>query len=143
MNLLVSLLLFVGGIKSAVKPAGPAQKGKATYYASKFAGRMTAFGERVNLKAFTAAHRSLPLNTLIEVTNLKTMRSVIVRVNDRGPFTKGHIVDLSHAAAEAIGLMGKGVTSVTLRVLDKSRVNELVSVLTMPDVNQSLMQPAL
>jgi rare lipoprotein A len=143
MNLLVSLLLFVGGIKSAIKPVGPSQKGKATYYASKFAGRMTAFGERVNLKAFTAAHRSLPLNTLVEVTNLKTMKSVIVRVNDRGPFTKGHIVDLSHAAAEAIGLMGKGVTNVTLRVLDKSRVNELVSVLTQPDVNQSLMQPAL
>jgi rare lipoprotein A len=104
---------------------------------------MTSFGERVNLKAFTAAHRTLPLNTLIEVTNLKTMKSVVVRVNDRGPFTKGHIVDLSHAAASAIGLMGKGVTNVTLRVLDKSRVGDLMSVLTLPDMNQSLMQPVL
>lgn len=143
MNLLVSLLLLMGGVKSAEKSAGVSQKGKATYYASKFAGRMTSFGERVNLKAFTAAHRTLPLNTLIEVTNLKTMKSVVVRVNDRGPFTKGHIVDLSHAAASAIGLMGKGVTNVTLRVLDKSRVGELMSVLTVPDMNQSLMQPVL
>lgn len=116
-----------GGIKSP-KTNGPepakapsVQQGKATYYASKFAGRLTALGEHMNLRAFTAAHKTLPFNTLIEVTNLNNMKSVIVRINDRGPFVKGRIVDLSHAAAEAIGFMGKGMTNVSLRVISKGQ----------------------
>ncbi|SOE86293.1 rare lipoprotein A [Burkholderia sp. YR290] len=89
----------------ALRPAGAAlQTGHASWYARKFEGRRTANGERYNGHAMTAAHRSLPFGTYVRVTSLSTTRSVVVRINDRGPFIKGRVIDLSYAAASALGL---------------------------------------
>ena len=90
-----------------------AQVGIASYY--KY-GRRTANGERFNPKGLTAAHRTLRFGTRVRVTHLKTGKSVIVRINDRGPFTGGRIIDLSSGAAAAVGL--KGTAKVNLTVLD-------------------------
>jgi rare lipoprotein A len=84
----------------------PAYAGEtvATWYGHEHAGKRTASGERFNPNGLTAAHRSLPFGTCLRVSNPKTGRSVSVRVNDRGPFTKGVSLDLSHGAARAIGM---------------------------------------
>jgi len=93
------------------------QYGKASYYAGKFNGRKTASGERFNMNAMTCAHPSLPFGTLVRVTNQSNARSVVLRVNDRGPFAKGRIVDVSLAAAKRLGMIGGGTASVKLEVL--------------------------
>lgn len=93
------------------------QHGQASYYAHKYHGRQTASGETYNMYALTAAHPDLPFGTALRVTNLHNGRSVVVRVNDRGPFKPGRIVDLSLAAAEQIGLVVSGVTDVNVEVL--------------------------
>jgi rare lipoprotein A len=89
-------------------------KGKATYYASKFHGRRTSNGELFSNKKMTAAHLKLPFGTLVKVTNLDNGRSVIVKVNDRGPHTKAFIIDVSQAAAKELGFYGKGVAKVEI-----------------------------
>ena len=81
-----------------------AQAQIATYYGKEFAGRRTASGERFDPGAMTAAHRTLPFGTKVRVTNSRNGRSVIVRINDRGPFVKGRSIDLSSGAARAIGM---------------------------------------
>ena len=78
--------------------------GRASYYSSKLEGRKTASGEKFTNSGFTAAHRTLPLGTWIEVTSLATGRTIRLRVNDRGPFTGGFVLDLSRTAAHAIGV---------------------------------------
>ncbi|WP_338939782.1 septal ring lytic transglycosylase RlpA family protein [Paraburkholderia sp. 22B1P] len=89
----------------ALRPAGAApQTGHASWYACKFEGRRTANGERYDGHALTAAHRTLPFGTYVRVTSLSTAKSIVVRINDRGPFVKGRIIDLSYAAASALGL---------------------------------------
>lgn len=92
------------------------QTGVASYY---WQGRGTASGERFNPDAMTAAHRSLPFNTKVEVTNLRNGRSVIVRINDRGPFVRGRIIDVSKAAAGELGFRGRGLTKVSVKVLER------------------------
>jgi rare lipoprotein A len=84
------------------------QVGMASWYGPHFQGKRTANGESFNMNELTCAHRSLPLGSWVRVTNLKNMRSVFVRVNDRGPVTEGRVVDLSFAAAKAVGLKGVG-----------------------------------
>jgi rare lipoprotein A len=81
-------------------------------------GRVTANGERYKPMGFTAAHRKLPFGTKLRVTNLRTGKSVVVRVNDRGPFIKGRIIDLSMGAAKAIGLTATGVGKVRYTIID-------------------------
>jgi rare lipoprotein A len=87
---------------------GWSQEGEISYYADKFHGRKTASGRRFDKNAFTAAHRSLPFGTRVEVTNLSNGKSVIVEINDRGPYAEDRILDLSPAAARKIGMIGKG-----------------------------------
>ena len=87
---------------------GGAQAQVATYYGNEFAGHRTASGERFNPRAMTAAHRTLPFGTRVRVTNFHTGRSVVVRINDRGPFAKGRSIDLSSGAARAIGMGSTG-----------------------------------
>jgi len=93
------------------------QFGKASYYAKKFQGRSTASGEKFDQRKLTAAHKKLPFGTKLRVTNTQNGKSVIVRVNDRGPFVKGRIVDLSRSAFTKIGDTKTGVLSVKVEVL--------------------------
>lgn len=91
-----------------------AREGTASWYGPGFAGRPTASGEVFDPGRLTAAHRTLPFNTHLKVTNLANGRSVVVRINDRGPFTGRRIIDLSRAAAERIGMIGSGTARVLL-----------------------------
>ncbi len=88
--------------------------GKASWYGDKEWGRRTASGERFDPYLLTAAHRTLPLGTQLEVINLKNMRSVVVTINDRGPFKKGRVIDLSPAAAQELYMLEKGVQKVCI-----------------------------
>lgn len=89
--------------------------GLASYYKS---GKRTANGERYNPNGFTAAHRNLPFGTKVRVTNQKTGKSVVVRINDRGPFIRGRVIDVSYGAAKALGMHRSGVARVKVRVLN-------------------------
>lgn len=91
------------------------EEGKASYYADKFEGRKTSNGEIFDQSKNTAAHRTLPFGTKVTVTNLTNGRSVKVRINDRGPFVKGRVIDLSKKAAEKIDMVNAGVASVELQ----------------------------
>jgi rare lipoprotein A len=93
--------------------------GIASWYGPGFHGRRTASGEIYNMYAYTAAHKTLPLGTYVRVINLENGKSVVVRINDRGPFKKGRIIDLSYAAAKKIGMIEKGTARVRLEILSK------------------------
>ncbi len=93
-------------------------RGSASYYAAKFNGRRTASGERFDNGNMTAAHRTLPFGTLVRVTNVATGNSVVVRINDRGPFTAGRMIDVSRAAADELGLVTRGHGTVELAVIE-------------------------
>jgi rare lipoprotein A len=92
-------------------------KGRASWYGARHHGRKTASGEPFNKNSLTAAHRTLPFGTKVQVVNIKNGKSVVVKINDRGPFRRNLIIDLSHAAAGAIGMIRSGITSVELKVL--------------------------
>lgn len=94
-----------------------AQTGYASYYADKFNGRKTASGQIFSNSKLTAAHKTLKFGTKVKVTNLKNSKSVIVTINDRGPFVKGRIIDLSKAAAKKIGMLQSGTAKVTVTVI--------------------------
>lgn len=93
------------------------QYGNASYYGKQFHGKQTASGEIFDMYKMTCAHKTLPFNTRVKVTNLSNKKTVIVRVNDRGPFVAGRIIDLSYAAAKKIDLILLGVTRVKIEVL--------------------------
>ncbi|RMF63544.1 MAG: septal ring lytic transglycosylase RlpA family protein [Cyanobacteria bacterium J069] len=95
--------------------------GMASWYGPGFHGNRSASGEVFNQNALTAAHRYLPFGTQVRVTNLNTGQSVVVRINDRGPFSRGRVIDLSAGAARVIGMMGSGVAPVSLEVVGRSR----------------------
>jgi rare lipoprotein A len=92
------------------------QIGLASWYGGRFRHRRTASGERYDLRDLTAAHRSLPLETIVRVTNLRNNQSVLVRINDRGPFARGRIIDVSKGAAELLGMTKAGVVPVRIEV---------------------------
>ncbi|MBZ0144919.1 MAG: septal ring lytic transglycosylase RlpA family protein [Rhodocyclaceae bacterium] len=95
--------------------AGPViERGIASWYGPGFHGKHTASGERYDMNALTAAHKTLPFGTLVEVRNLATGETVRVRINDRGPFVRGRVIDLSRAAARAAGVWGPGTAPVEL-----------------------------
>jgi rare lipoprotein A len=105
----------------APKPSTPGvQVGQASWYGRPHHGRKTASGEVYDMNALTAAHRTLPLGTRVRVTNTDNGRSVTVRINDRGPFRDGRIIDLSRAAARALGASGDGVFPVRIEVLEEA-----------------------
>ena len=94
------------------------ERGGASWYGTKFHGRLTSNGERYNMYEMTAAHKSLPIPTYVSVKNLDNGREIIVRVNDRGPFHEGRIIDLSYAAASKIGMLKKGTARVEVVAID-------------------------
>ncbi|HEY9190480.1 MAG TPA: septal ring lytic transglycosylase RlpA family protein [Sulfurovum sp.] len=93
--------------------------GIASYYANAMNGRRTASGEIYDTKKYTAAHRSLPLGTMVRVTMLQNGKSVIVKVNDRGSYVKGRVIDLSWASAQKLGLIRAGIAKVKIEKLEK------------------------
>jgi len=102
----------------------PGERMVASYYAGKFHGRKTASGERFDMNAFTCAHKSLPFQTIQKVTNPRNGKTVTVRVNDRGPFSRGRDVDLSYAAAKEIGMIQAGVIPVEVVILPPDETPE-------------------
>ncbi|HEX4456822.1 MAG TPA: septal ring lytic transglycosylase RlpA family protein [Polyangia bacterium] len=92
-------------------------EGKASWYGKEQNGHATASGERFNMNALTAAHRTLHMNSRVRVTNLRNGRSVIVRINDRGPYSRGRIIDVSLAAAKQLQMIEAGIVPVRLEVL--------------------------
>lgn len=89
-------------------------EGRASFYGKRFHGRRTASGERFDATALTAAHRTLPFGTTVRVVNLSNGREVLVRINDRGPFRRDRVIDVSRAAADALDMVGHGVTTVRI-----------------------------
>ncbi|MBS9523934.1 septal ring lytic transglycosylase RlpA family protein [Litoribacter ruber] len=116
--LLFSFLLISSCAPRATSTASKSrmvtQSGKASYYANKFQGRKTANGEIYSHNKLTAAHRTLPFGTQVKVTNLKNGKTVTVRINDRGPFVKGRVIDLSRSAARKIDMIRDGVVNVEI-----------------------------
>ena len=103
-------------------PAAPApyvEVGVASWYGPGHDGKRTASGERFDMNAMTAAHRTLPFGTIVQVTNLETQQSVRVRINDRGPYARKRILDLSAAAARSLGIKEKGTARVRIEVVDE------------------------
>ena len=96
---------------------GEILKGQASYYGKNFHGRKTANGETYNMYAKTAAHKTLPFDTVIKVTNLTNKKQVIVRINDRGPFIKNRILDLSYQAAKELDMLTRGIIHVSIQIL--------------------------
>jgi rare lipoprotein A len=113
---LVGLLLI--GLLSCAKESTHTLRGLASWYGERHHGGLTASGERFDMYALTAAHRTLPMGTRLRVTNLTNGRSVVVIVNDRGPWIRARIIDLSYAAAHRIGLINAGTAPIQLEVLD-------------------------
>lgn len=95
----------------------PEMQGLASWYGGKFHGRLTSSGEVFDTNDMTAAHRQLPFGTMVRVTNLDNGRTAIVKINDRGPFVEGRIIDLSRAAAEALDMLSSGVARVSLEIV--------------------------
>ncbi len=99
-----------------------AEEGLASWYAGKFQGRRTASGEIFDTNQMTAAHKTLPFGTRVRVRNLDNGREVVVRINDRGPFVEGRVIDLSRAAAEAIEMTGSGLARVRVEIVERPDV---------------------
>ena len=129
MKRLLSLAALTLGLVAApvqaqrVAPGGKraqarVQSGVASYYARSLHGNRTANGERYNHGAMTVAHRSLPFGTLLRVTSARSGRAVLVRVNDRGPFVRGRVLDLSGAAADRLRMKGRGTARVRYQIVD-------------------------
>lgn len=96
---------------------GNEQVGVASWYGGKYHGRHTASGEKYNMRAMTAAHKTLPFGTRVRVYNLDNGKSTVVRINDRGPFVGGRIIDLSRAAAKEIGMVEAGLANVRIVII--------------------------
>ncbi|CAD5107991.1 septal ring lytic transglycosylase RlpA family protein [Zestomonas carbonaria] len=115
--LLLSLAALLVGCSTFGGSGSYDNTGKASWYGAKHHGKKTASGERFDQNALTAAHRSLPFGTRVRVTNLNNDRSVVVRINDRGPYARGRIIDVSRKAAEQLGMLGAGVVPVRVQSL--------------------------
>jgi hypothetical protein len=116
--MLIALLAGCGAPRDAGVPnVGEVQFGIASWYGEKFHGRTTASGEKFDMHKLTAAHKKLPLGTIVRVTNIKNGRTVTVKINDRGPYKRGRVIDLSYAAAKKIGMVEDGITRVRLEII--------------------------
>lgn len=115
--ILCTLLASCAGQQSIIDPHGYDEKGTASFYGARHQGKRTASGERFDQATLTAAHRRLPFDTQVQVTNLANGRSVVVRVNDRGPHARSRLIDLSRAAAEKLGMVGSGTAQVRVQSL--------------------------
>ena len=115
-----ALLSLLAGCASSgiIDPHGYNATGGASFYGAQHQGKRTASGERFDSQSLTAAHRQLPFGTRVQVTNLDNDRKVIVRINDRGPHTRGRLIDVSRAAAQQLGMLRSGTARVRVQALD-------------------------
>ena len=124
-SVLVFALLLVAMVAFAAETltgaVGQTESGLAAVYSGRLNGHRTASGARYNAKALTAAHQTLPFGTRVKITNLKNNKSVVVRVNDRGPKQAGRILDISKAAAKALGIHHNGMAEVKLEVVEAAK----------------------
>lgn len=138
---LVLLIGLFGHQKSRTNKTGKIT-GKASYYGKEFEGRRTANGETFRNADFTAAHRKYPFNTYLKVTNVRTKLSITIRINDRGPYVRSRIIDLSEAAARRIGSYKHGLASVEIEPLTLlRRTREIDSIFNCEDVLDCLGNP--
>jgi len=114
-------LVLLFATLSTVSALAMESEGYASWYGPYFQGRATADGEVFNTNKFTAAHKSLPFGSIVKVTNLENNLSVVVRINDRGPYFGNRIIDLTHAAAQALDMIGPGVAKVRIEVLHRQQ----------------------
>lgn len=114
----VIIFLFIGVGQPLLAQSTDTQKGQASWYGSRYHGRKTSSGELYNKHAMTAAHKTLPFGTKVKVTNLDNNKSVIVRINDRGPFVGDRIIDVSEVAARQLKFHSKGIGNVKVEVLE-------------------------
>ena len=119
------------------------QRGKATYYSKRATGSRTANGDRLHHDSMTCAHRTFPFGTLLKVTNTQNQRSVVVRVNDRGPFIRGRIIDLSWGAARDLGILSQGVASVIVERVDRRPDSLTVVHIPMRELPDTIKLPSL
>ena len=121
----IVLAALLAGCQTLPRPAANpppfSQVGLASWYGPHFNRKLTAEGERFDMNALTAAHRTLPLDSLVRVTNLENGRSVVVRINDRGPYARGRIIDLSARAARDLGMKEDGLARVRLELVNKGQ----------------------
>jgi rare lipoprotein A len=110
----------------------PYQVGTASWYGEDFAGKPTASGEPYNMFDLTAAHPTLPLGTLVKVTNLRNRRAVVVRINDRGPVVDDRIIDVSYSAAKVLNFQSRGIQRVRLDVVPARKTPAAIAMLTEP-----------
>ncbi|PIE97970.1 MAG: septal ring lytic transglycosylase RlpA family lipoprotein [Treponema sp.] len=113
----------------------------ASFYGEAFHGRKTASGEIYDMNAYTAAHKTLPFGTVVEVTNLNNGRKIFVRINDRGPFVANREIDLSKAAASALGMLQQGVARVSLRLISLGKDTQSTPQPTIPQPNMHAKTP--
>lgn len=122
---LLAISAWLAGCSARRPTDGPQRKvvdrGIASWYGPKFHGRLTANGEVYDMDGLTAAHKTLPFDSIVEVVNLDNGRSVTVRINDRGPFIRGRVIDLSRAAAKKMGLIGPGIARVEVVLITPPR----------------------
>lgn len=118
--------------------AAQTQTGKASYYSKRATGARTSSGERLHHDSLTCAHKTYPFGTMLKVTNQNNGKEVIVRVTDRGPHTRGRIIDLSWGAAKELGILNHGVAMVRVEVLDKSQVPYKPEPLELPEIDFEL-----
>jgi rare lipoprotein A len=111
------LSLLAGCASHDIDPRGYDETGGASYYGAKHQGKRTASGERFNQHSLTAAHRQLPFGTRVKVTNLSNDKTVVVRINDRGPHVRGRLIDVSREAAEQLGMLRNGTARVRVQSL--------------------------
>lgn len=119
---LAAAILGLGLVASSGAPALADAVGVASFYGGRHHGGPTASGERFNQNAMTAAHRSYPMGTKVRVTNLKNGKTVVLRINDRGPFVRGRIIDVSRGAAAQLGFISSGLTKVRVERAGNVRV---------------------
>ena len=104
--------------KSSFNKHRKTMKGVSSFYAEDFHGKLTANGEVYDMYGLTAAHKTLPLNTIVRVTNISNEKSLILRINDRGPYVKGRVLDCSYGAAKKLGFVNDGTTKVKIEVIE-------------------------
>jgi rare lipoprotein A len=128
--------MLQAGVAPARSSVRAFEVGTASWYGQDFEGKPTASGEPYNMFELTAAHPTLPLGTLVKVTNLRNRKAVVVRINDRGPVVDGRIIDVSYSAAKVLNFQSRGVQRVRLDVVPPRKAWQTMALLTEPALNR-------